>query len=212
MTAMTGSRVEHNATEMAHHTTGLTRGITPYLQLAPLVILMLVFAVVPLVGMLAITFFKSGIFGLEPQLTLANYVKFTGEGTYVRVLIKSMRIAFIVTATTIVISYPVAFWLAKGRYPPQAPFPHYPVRAILGQLCHPQLCLAAASRQFRDHQQLFSRSGIIDQPLHGCCTTSFPSFLYWYTFPAFESCRSISRLTASAMTCSRPRLTLMPHR
>jgi spermidine/putrescine transport system permease protein len=113
MTAMTGSRVEHDATEMAHHTTGLTRGITPYLQLAPLVILMLVFAVVPLVGMLTITFFKSGIFGLEPQLTLANYVKFTGESTYVRVLIKSMRIAFIVTAATIVISYPVAFWLAK---------------------------------------------------------------------------------------------------
>lgn len=110
---MTGSRVEHNATEAARPARALSRGITPYLQLAPLVMLMLVFAVVPLLGMLAITFFKSGIFGLEPHLTLANYVKFIDESTYVLVLMKSMRIAFIVTATTILISYPVAFWLAK---------------------------------------------------------------------------------------------------
>jgi spermidine/putrescine transport system permease protein len=110
---MTRSSVEHDATEAARHASALTRGITPYLQLAPLVMLMLVFAVVPLLGMLAITFFKSGIFGLEPHLTLANYVKFTDESTYVLVLMKSMRIAFIVTAATILISYPVAFWLAK---------------------------------------------------------------------------------------------------
>jgi spermidine/putrescine transport system permease protein len=113
MTVMTGSRVEHDATEAAPHASALTRGITPYLQLAPLVMLMLVFALVPLLGMLAITFFKSGIFGLEPHLTLSNYAKFMDESTYVRVLIKSMRMAFVVTAATILISYPVAFWLAK---------------------------------------------------------------------------------------------------
>jgi spermidine/putrescine transport system permease protein len=113
MTAMTGSRVAHDGPEAAQNATASTLGVTPYLQLAPLVILMLAFAVVPLLGMFAITFFKSGIFGLEPHLTLANYVKFIGDSTYVRVLIKSMRIAFIVTAATIVISYPVAFWLAK---------------------------------------------------------------------------------------------------
>jgi spermidine/putrescine transport system permease protein len=112
MTAMTGSRVAYDGPEAAQNATASTL-VTPYLQLAPLVILMLAFAVVPLLGMFAITFFKSGIFGLEPHLTLANYVKFIGDSTYVRVLIKSMRIAFIVTAATIVISYPVAFWLAK---------------------------------------------------------------------------------------------------
>ena len=113
MTAMTGSHVEYDDTQAAQNTTGSSHGITPYLQLAPLVILMFVFAVVPLLGMLAITFFKSGIFGLEPHLTLANYVKFVDDSTYLRVLLKSMRIAFIVTAATIIISYPVAFWLAK---------------------------------------------------------------------------------------------------
>jgi spermidine/putrescine transport system permease protein len=113
MTAMTGSRAAYDGPEATQNATASTLGITPYLQLAPLVILMLTFAVVPLLGMFAITFFKSGIFGLEPHLTLANYVKFIDDSTYVRVLIKSMRIAFIVTAATIVISYPVAFWLAK---------------------------------------------------------------------------------------------------
>jgi spermidine/putrescine transport system permease protein len=110
---MTAPHPERNSSDAVHGATGFTTGITSYLQLSPLVILMFVFAVVPLLGMLAITFFKSGIFGLESHLTLANYLKFLGESTYIRVLIKSMRIAFIVTATTIVISYPVAFWLAK---------------------------------------------------------------------------------------------------
>src|ERR1700737_1648906 len=110
---MTAPLLERSSSGAAHGATGFTPGITPYLELSPIVILMFVFAVVPLLGMLAITFFKSGIFGLEPHLTLANYLKFLGESTSTRGLIKSMRIAFIVPATTIVISFPVAFWLAK---------------------------------------------------------------------------------------------------
>jgi len=178
MTAMTGSRVEHDATEMAHHTTGLTRGITPYLQLAPLVILMLVFAVVPLVGMLAITFFKSGIFGLEPQLTLANYVNFTGESTYVRVLIKSMRIAFIVTAATIVISYPVAFWLAKVVIRHKLLFP-LPCSRHIGSIMS-----SAAMPGCRFSEIPGSSTAFFSEPassisrFHGCSTTSSPLFSY----------------------------------
>ena len=113
MLAIKRGRVQDDDTQAARNATGSAPGIAPYLQLAPLVILMLIFAVIPLLGMLAITFFKSRIFGLEPRLTLANYGKFVDDGTYVRVLVKTIRIAFIVTAATIIISYPVAFWLAK---------------------------------------------------------------------------------------------------
>ena len=113
MPATTAQLLERNSSEAECGATGFTTGIASYLQLSPLVILMLMFAVAPLFGMFTITFFKSGIFGLEPHLTLANYLKFLGESTYIRVLLKSMRIALIVTTTTLVISYPVAFWLAK---------------------------------------------------------------------------------------------------
>ena len=113
MTATTAQLLERNSSEAVRGATGFTTGTASYLQLSPLVILMLMFAVAPLFGMFTITFFKSGIFGLEPHLTLANYLKFLGESTYIRVLLKSMRIALIVTTTTLVISYPVAFWLAK---------------------------------------------------------------------------------------------------
>jgi spermidine/putrescine transport system permease protein len=93
-------------------------GLVPYLQLAPLVLLMVGFATLPLIAMIGITFFKSGIFGIEPKLTLANYLKFFDDEIYVRILAKSIRIAVTVTMLTIVISYPIAFWLAKavGRY------------------------------------------------------------------------------------------------
>jgi spermidine/putrescine transport system permease protein len=92
--------------------------LTPYFQLSPLLLLMAGFAALPLLGMIGITFFKSGLFGLEPNLTLANYRKFFEDDIYVRVLIKSVRIALLVTALTIAISYPIAFWLAKvvSRY------------------------------------------------------------------------------------------------
>jgi len=86
---------------------------TPYAQLCPLLILLISFAVIPLLGMIAITFFKSGIFGIEPKLTLANYAKFFSDETYVKVLGKTIRIAVVVTAVTMLISFPVAFWLAK---------------------------------------------------------------------------------------------------
>lgn len=87
--------------------------VTGYLQLSPLLTLLIGFAVIPLLGMIAITFFKSGIFGIEPKLTLANYAKFFGVDTYVKVLGKTIRIAAIVTTITMLISYPIAFWLAK---------------------------------------------------------------------------------------------------
>jgi spermidine/putrescine transport system permease protein len=96
----------------------LERGLVPYLQLAPLVLLMMGFAALPLAAMVGITFFKSGIFGIEPNLTLANYAKFFDDEIYVKILVKSIRIAVTVTIITILISYPIAFWLAKhvSRY------------------------------------------------------------------------------------------------
>jgi spermidine/putrescine transport system permease protein len=86
---------------------------TPYAQLSPLLILLISFAVIPLLGMIAITFFKSGVFGIESKLTLANYAKFFSDETYVKVLAKTIRIAIVVTTVTMLISFPMAFWLAK---------------------------------------------------------------------------------------------------
>lgn len=86
---------------------------TPYLQLSPLLILFIGFIAIPLLGMIMITFFKSGIFGIEPKFTMTNYLKFFTEDIYAVILLKSIRIAFVVTACTIFISYPIAFWLAK---------------------------------------------------------------------------------------------------
>src|SRR4051794_34035495 len=92
----------------------LESGLTPYLQLAPLVLLMMGFAALPLAAMVGITFFKSGIFGIEPNITLANYAKFLDDEIYVKILVKSIRIAVTVTILTMLISYPIAFWLAKA--------------------------------------------------------------------------------------------------
>ena len=74
---------------------------------------MLTFLLVPLAVMLGMSFFRSTIFGIETTPSLANYTKLFTEPMYGRLLLKSLRMALVVTAIVLLISFPVAYWLAK---------------------------------------------------------------------------------------------------
>ncbi|HEY0181921.1 MAG TPA: ABC transporter permease [Rhodopila sp.] len=83
------------------------------LQLSPTALLMLLFLIVPLAVMLGMSFFRSTIFGIETTPSLANYAKLFTEPMYSMLLLKSLRMALLVTVIVLLISFPVAFWLAK---------------------------------------------------------------------------------------------------
>lgn len=85
----------------------------PQALIAPAMLLLTVFLLVPLGTMLGMTFFRSTMFGLETTPSLANYEKLVSEPVYALLLLKSLRIAVTVTAIVLVISYPIAYWLAK---------------------------------------------------------------------------------------------------
>jgi spermidine/putrescine transport system permease protein len=87
------------------------------LLVAPAALSLCVFAVAPLVLLLAMSFWTSSIFGTEPDFTLDNYRVLTEDSVYLRVLLQTLRIAATVTVISLLVSYPVAYYMAslKGR-------------------------------------------------------------------------------------------------
>lgn len=92
------------------------------LLIVPATIWLLVFAVAPVVLLFAMSFWTSSIFGTTPDLTLDNYRVILDDPIYFRVLLQTLRIAVTVTALSLLISYPMAYFLAtrspavKGTY------------------------------------------------------------------------------------------------
>lgn len=83
----------------------------------PATVWLLAFAVAPL-GMLGVmSFWTSTIFGLSRESTLDNYRVLAEDLVYLKVLLQTLRIALTVTVISLVVSYPIAFFLASMRGP-----------------------------------------------------------------------------------------------
>ena len=76
---------------------------------------LVIFAILPLAFTLVMSFWTSTIFGTTATWTFSNYVKFIQEPVYVSVLMTTLRIALVTTALSLLISYPIAWFLATRR-------------------------------------------------------------------------------------------------
>jgi spermidine/putrescine transport system permease protein len=87
------------------------------LLVAPAALWLLVFAVAPLVLLVIMSFWRSSIFGTEADFSLENYEVITGDSIYLRILLQTLRIAATVTLVSLIVSYPIAYYMAslKGR-------------------------------------------------------------------------------------------------
>jgi spermidine/putrescine transport system permease protein len=90
--------------------------VLPPLKLLPGVGLLTVLLVVPLALLLVMSFWRASFSGVEPDWTLANYVRLFSRPIYIELMIKSTRIAFTATALTIVVAFPLAYWIS-GKPP-----------------------------------------------------------------------------------------------
>jgi putative spermidine/putrescine transport system permease protein len=79
--------------------------------LAPGVIWMLLFLVVPLLMMVYVSFWTQTTFKIEPILTTKSWVAFFSSDTYIDALGRTLRIWLIVLVLTFLIGYPVAFFI-----------------------------------------------------------------------------------------------------
>ena len=115
------------------HRRSITERIAPYtkhLLLAPLAILMLGFFFLPILGLLRISFYESrgasgfGIGGAEGQggggfyventWTLDNYIRFFGDDYFMSVLVFTLQFALLVTVVTMVLAYPMAYYIYRA--------------------------------------------------------------------------------------------------
>jgi spermidine/putrescine transport system permease protein len=76
---------------------------------------LMVFGVVPLLVLVLMSFWTSTIYGLSPVFTLDNYRTLVSEPVYGLVLLKTLRIAVTVTVITLLLSYPVAYFIAQAK-------------------------------------------------------------------------------------------------
>ena len=82
------------------------------LCLAPLCLWLAVFVVFPLIIVVYYAFTSEGAGGIV--LSLNNFCRFFDE-TYIKVFVRSIRVAFYATVVCLLLGYPVAYIIARGK-------------------------------------------------------------------------------------------------
>ena len=88
----------------------------PPFKLLPGIVLLVAFLVVPLGSLFLMTFWRNSLGGVEIDWTLANYTRLLSRPIYVELMLKSMRIAMTSTFVTLLVAFPLAYWIA-GKPP-----------------------------------------------------------------------------------------------
>jgi putative spermidine/putrescine transport system permease protein len=92
-----------------------TMRLTPYLLVAPALVLLGGFFVIPTLGMMAYSVsgtVEAGVY--EPGLTLANYGRLLAVDLYSTVLVRTIRVAAVTSLICIVVAYPLAMAIARA--------------------------------------------------------------------------------------------------
>jgi spermidine/putrescine transport system permease protein len=84
------------------------------LLLLPSLVLVTIYLIIPIIMLGVMSFYRSSMFGIVPDFSLVNYQQFTNSSLYVGLLIKSIRMALTVTAISLLVSYPFAYFLARA--------------------------------------------------------------------------------------------------
>lgn len=72
-----------------------------------------IFTLVPLGFMLVMSFWQSSVFGLQKDWTWRNYERLIESPLYLGLLFKTFRIAIVTTFLTLVLAYPLAYFLSR---------------------------------------------------------------------------------------------------
>ena len=92
---------------------GFFRRHRQFMLLAPGVIWMLIFLVIPLLMMVYVSFWTQTTFAITPDLTLKSWFTFFASETYFGALLRTLRIWLTVLALTLLVGYPVALFIGQ---------------------------------------------------------------------------------------------------
>jgi putative spermidine/putrescine transport system permease protein len=105
------SAIEAVATKTDPPDRGRSGALRSYLLIAPSVIWMALFLVLPLAMIVYVSFWTQSTFKIEPKLTLDSWQAFFGSDTYINSLWTTLRIWLIVLISTFVLGYPTALFV-----------------------------------------------------------------------------------------------------
>lgn len=105
---MTGPDAPDAATDVRPETRARFSGM---LLLAPGVIWMALFLVLPILMMVYVSFWTQTTFAIEPKLTIRSWVDFFSSDTYLGAVWTTIRIWLTVLAATLVVGYPTALFV-----------------------------------------------------------------------------------------------------
>lgn len=89
------------------------KGLRKTLIVGPVALWLLIFQAIPLLLILATSFGRrTSLGGIEWSFTLSNYARFF-DPLYLGVLKDSFIVALVVTLATLVVGYPIAYWIAQ---------------------------------------------------------------------------------------------------
>ncbi len=85
----------------------------------PAFVFFLLFFVLPVLSLLAMGLNKpaAGVVHLVPELTLNNYIRFFSRAIYYEAALRSIGLAGLVALVTLILGYPLAFFIAKTEHP-----------------------------------------------------------------------------------------------
>jgi putative spermidine/putrescine transport system permease protein len=84
----------------------------PYLQVAPLTALLILFLVAPMTMVFAASFFDYNMTGLVPDITLDNYIRLLTSRNTFELYLQTLKFALLVWAITLVLGFTIAYFLA----------------------------------------------------------------------------------------------------
>jgi putative spermidine/putrescine transport system permease protein len=139
--------------------------IAPYMQVAPVTLVLLVFFGIPLALVVAVSFFDYDEFSIYPAFVLTNYIELWSQTT-LNLYVQTITYAVIVWAITLVIGFTVAYFLV------------FHVRNIIWQMALFLLCTVPfwTSNIIRmiSWIPILGRNGVINQSLVGLGITDQP--------------------------------------
>jgi len=93
------------------------QAISAWIALAPVLVFMLAFFVLPAIGLVQISFYPhtAGTV-LTPGFTLAHYAKVLTDPFYLSKMLLTLRVCALVVFFSLLLAYPVAYVLVRGRF------------------------------------------------------------------------------------------------
>lgn len=103
----------NNAMALAPRKSGLRRKLPVMTTAGPISIWMIIFVMLPLLYILFISFMSRDVYGnIEYTFTMDNY-KEMFQPLYLKVIWKSIKLAFLTTVICLIVGYPLAYYIAS---------------------------------------------------------------------------------------------------